>query len=173
MWWEWLSSRTLLVTRKKTSIVAALKKPETKEDLRRVDAKTIVLFQTISLSDFVTRRSLNLFHLMMLTTGFLDSNPTLWVDLEEFVGAKEKIKAIRVVNDCADRAVKLVTDYNMVMTKDEEQHQLIFQIIEHHREMMNLPLKGNFTNKLSTQLTIQKIDTNYTLQQTNTCWALN
>ena len=46
----------------KTSIVAVLKKPETKKDRRRVDAKTIVLFQTMSLSDFVTRRSLNLFH---------------------------------------------------------------------------------------------------------------
>ena len=93
--------------------------------------------------------------------------------LNSFFDAKEKIKAIRVVNDCAEMAVKLAADYNIVLTKDEEQHQLIFQVVEHHREMMNLPLKGNFTNTLSTQLTIQKIDTNYTLQQTNTCWALN
>ena len=125
----------------KTSIVAALKKSETKKGLKRVDAKTIVSFQTISLSDFVTPRSLNLFHVMQLTTGFLDFNPTLWADLEEFVEAKQKIKAIRIVNDCAERAVTLATDYNIVLTK----------VVEHHRKIMNLPHKGNFTNKLNTR----------------------
>ena len=41
---------------------------------------------------------------------------------------------MRVVNDCAERAVKLTTDYIMALTHDEEQRQLIFQVVEHHRE---------------------------------------
>ena len=52
---------------------------------------------------------------------------------------------MRVVNDCAERAVKLTTDYIMALTHDEEQRQLIFQVVERHREPMAAPLKRKFT----------------------------
>ena len=48
------------------------------------------------------------------------------------------------MNDCAERAVKLTTDV-MALTHDQEQRQLIFQVVERHREPMAAPLKRKFT----------------------------
>ena len=36
-----------------------------------------------------------------------------------------------VVNDCTEHAVKLASDFDMSITQDEKQRQLIFQVIEH------------------------------------------
>ena len=78
----------------KAAIVAALKK-----DLRRVNSKTTTTFQMLALSDFVTHRSLNLFHAMKLDQEFLNSNPSTWAENLEFFYSKSKVSAIRVVND--------------------------------------------------------------------------
>ena len=40
---------------------------------------------------------------------------------------------MRVVNDAAERGVKLVTDCSQILTKDEQQLQLLLQVVEEHR----------------------------------------
>ena len=39
---------------------------------------------------------------------------------------------VKVTNDCADRALKLASDFNNSLTYNEEQRQLVFQIVEYH-----------------------------------------
>ena len=51
---------------------------------------------------------------------------------------------MRVTNDCAERAVKLATNFNNVLTLDEAERQLIFLIVEYHRNLMTILLKKNF-----------------------------
>ena len=46
------------------------------------------------------------------------------------------IHALKFVNGCAERAVKLATDFNEVLTKDDKQRQLLYQVIEHHRKLL-------------------------------------
>ena len=41
---------------------------------------------------------------------------------------------MKVVNDCAEQAVKLATDFNEVLTKNDNQHQLLYQVVEYHRK---------------------------------------
>ena len=48
------------------------------------------------------------------------------------------------VNDCAERTAKLTTDFNLTTMHDEEQHQLIFQVVEHHWKLIAVPLKKKF-----------------------------
>jgi len=59
--------------------------------------------------------------------------------------AKQTVMALRVVNDCAERAVKPATDYNMALTANEEQRQLIFQVVEYHCKQTTAPAKRKFT----------------------------
>ena len=133
-------------TPEKKLIVAALKRPAKKSDLRRVDPKTVKCFQKTTLSEFTTKRSLNLFTALKLNKDFLSADPEIWDSREDFNVEKKKVAALRVVNDCAERSVKLATDFNLVLTHDEEQRQLIFQVVEHHRKQMALPLKKNFAD---------------------------
>ena len=125
-------------------MVNALKKPKMQQDLRRVDAKAITSFQIKTLSDFVTERSLNLFTAMRIDPAFLSGDPLTWLECPEYISAKQKITSLRVINDCAERAVKLATDFNNILTHDESERQLVFQIVEHHRQLMTLPLKKNY-----------------------------
>ena len=60
------------------------------------------------------------------------------------LNAKQKKVSMRVTNECAEHAVKLATDFNYVLTLDEAELQFIFQIVEHHRNLMTIPLKKNF-----------------------------
>jgi hypothetical protein len=128
----------------KRLIVAALGKPENKKDLRRVDPKAVKFFQQTALSYFATKRSLNLLTALKLDSDFLASDPTAWTSNDNYVSARETVAALSVVNDCAERAVKLATDFNLTLTRDEEERQLIFQMVEHHRKLMAAPLKKNF-----------------------------
>jgi len=59
--------------------------------------------------------------------------------------AKQTVVSMRVVNDCAERAAKLATDYNLALTHDEDQRQLVFQVVEHLHKRMAAPLKRKFS----------------------------
>ena len=60
----------------------------------------------------------------------------MWAKRTDYRDAKEVIQHLLVVNDCAERAVKLATDFNLALTNDEEQRQLLFQVIEYHRKLV-------------------------------------
>ena len=139
-------------THEKMAIVAAFEKPERNDDLRRIDPKMIPPFQATTLSEFVTKRSLHLFTALKLSRDFISVDPATWDSREDYRQAKETVAALRVVNDCAERAVKLATDFNMALTHDEEQRQLIFQVVEHHRKLIPAPLKKSFATTERTML---------------------
>ena len=109
----------------KAAMVDALRKPVMEQDVRRVDAKTITAFRTKTLSDFVTERSWNLFTVMRIDPAFLAGDPSTWLECQDYISAKQKITSLRVNNDCAERAVKLATDFNSIRTHDESQRQLV------------------------------------------------
>jgi hypothetical protein len=132
----------------KKQMVRALAKPKNVTDLRRVDPKTLGLLQSASLADFVTERSKNLFSALSIDPPFLELDPETWDEYDGYKTAKLKVLALRVVNDCAERAVKLATDFSQTLTHDETQRQLVFQIVEFHRQTVSVPLKKTLTQNL-------------------------
>ena len=40
---------------------------------------------------------------------------------------------LKVVNDTAERGVKLIQDYNSIITNDEDQKQYLLQVVQQHR----------------------------------------
>jgi hypothetical protein len=55
-----------------------------------------------------------------------------WTERDDYNAACKTVRALKVVNDCAERAVKLASDFNEVLTKDNQQRQLLYQVVEHH-----------------------------------------
>ena len=45
------------------------------------------------------------------------------------------MKSLKVVNDVAEQGVKLITDYNNLLTKDEEQKQYVLQVVHKCRKL--------------------------------------
>lgn len=43
------------------------------------------------------------------------------------------MKNLPCVNDCPERGVALIQNYNETITKDEEQKQFLLQVVEKHR----------------------------------------
>ena len=57
--------------------------------------------------------------------------------------AKEFVKTVKVVNDAAERGVKLAQDYATILTKDDDMRAMILQGVEKNRR--NFP---DFKKKL-------------------------
>ena len=99
-----------------------------------LEPKSIEVFQSKSLSDFVTENSLNLFTALKIDPACFSGSPSTWLACPDYVSAKQEITGLKVINDCAERAVKLATDFNNALTHDETQRQLVFHIVEFHRK---------------------------------------
>ena len=120
----------------KEAIVTALQRTPNQEDLRRLTPKQIPRFQDTSIEQFVTRRSLYLFESLRLPQDFLSAPVNTWTTREDYQAACKTVHALKVVNDCAERSVKLATDFNEVLTKNDEQRQLLYQVVEYHRKLL-------------------------------------
>lgn len=57
-----------------------------------------------------------------------------WEDLEEYKTAKKIVDSFKVVNEVAERALKLMTEINGSLTNKEEQKQNSIQVIEDNRK---------------------------------------
>jgi hypothetical protein len=110
----------------KEAMVAALQKPKPQADVRRVDPNSVVSFQTKTLSDFVTENSLHLFTALKIHLSCLHGSPSAWSQSPNYVSVKQKVMGLKVINDCAERAVKLATDFNDALIFDETLRQLVF-----------------------------------------------
>lgn len=71
---------------------------------------------------------------MNISTSFFEFEPETWNETANFIDGQTKVKNILVVNDTAERRVKMFEDFNKVLTKNEEDKQFLLQIIEANRK---------------------------------------
>lgn len=71
---------------------------------------------------------------MQLDTLFLEVDPSVWKGLDSYKKSRDIVKGIKVVNDCAERGVALISQFNAKLTKNEEQKQYLSQVVETHRK---------------------------------------
>ena len=64
---------------------------------------------------------------------FLRQHPRDWNDDAAYRELKEAAMAMTVVNDCAERAIALMHQYNFSGTRNEEQKQFLLKLVQHHR----------------------------------------
>ena len=84
---------------------------------------------------------------MIWCSNFISAiSPQRWKENEDFIEAKKIVRSLKVINDTAERGVQLITEFNNILTKNEEQKQFLLQVVREHRKLFS-------DNKKSTAIT--------------------
>ena len=83
--------------------------------------------------DFVKPSSWEFFDILKVKADWLTQPVTEWEESEDYRKARHFVMTVKVVNDAAERGIKLASDYAQSLTKDSEIRQKIFQTVESHR----------------------------------------
>ena len=86
------------------------------------------------LSDLVTGKSWQFFTITGTGFEWLTKPVTEWESDGEFVKARNFVLHVKTVNDTAERAVKLASEYVNILTKDSKTRQKIIQVVEKARK---------------------------------------
>lgn len=84
---------------------------------------------------FVTPQTRNFFVRFEIDEKFLETDPALWCENAEYQNGFKIVKNLKVVNDVAERGVRLFTEYNEILTRDEEQKQFVMQLVSEHQRI--------------------------------------
>ncbi|KAF0750514.1 Uncharacterized protein FWK35_00026340 [Aphis craccivora] len=82
----------------------------------------------------LNNKSWKVFQRFKISINFLREDPKTWNALDEYIQAKEILSALKVVNDTAERGVKLMKEYNEKFTKNEDQKQFILQVVQEYHQ---------------------------------------
>ena len=116
--------------------------PPPRLDSRFVDASQ-------PLSAFVTSNTRKFFEILQLSDALLELPPEQWKENSDYVTSEQIVSSLTVVNDSADRGVKLIQDYNSLLTKNEEQKQYLLQAVQEHHHKFPDSKKGTLLLGLS------------------------
>lgn len=100
-----------------------------------VFTKTILNFVTENTRKFMIDYGLNI--------ECLDQHPNTWESHPGFRESKNIVNHLLVVNDCAERAIKLLQEFSGSQTQEEQDFQALLQTAESSLKEMN----KNFTRK--------------------------
>ena len=109
-----------------------------------------LLKEGASVGDFSTRSSANLLTHLNIGDEFLFVSPEDWNDSQDYQEGKRRVENIRVVNDTAERGVKLVEDFNKSLTNDEEEKQflLAYRSLNQIEKLFPLQLQRSLSSLL-------------------------
>ena len=96
------------------------------------------------MSIFAGSESRRFFKILDIDASSLENPVSQWVRNSAYLKAKEIVENLRVVNDTAERGVKLCHDF-LVCAKKEATFQKILQVVKHNRE--NKPARRNQSKK--------------------------
>ena len=100
------------------------------------------------LVDLVGENSHFLFHVLKLDTNWLGQNVPEWELDEDFVKAKDFVSSVKVVNDPAERGIKLCQDFLHLLSKNSKTEHDIQQIVDHHRAKVSGQSKSELFQNL-------------------------
>eukprot|EP00102_Acyrthosiphon_pisum_P019081 XP_016656291.1 PREDICTED: uncharacterized protein LOC107882456 [Acyrthosiphon pisum] len=84
--------------------------------------------------ELISNKSIQFFQRFRISSDFLHKDPNLWKITTEYKEAKDIIATLKLVNDSAERGVKLMEEFNDKFTKQEEQKQYVLQIVQDYRK---------------------------------------
>ena len=114
-----------------------LKQQPKQKSLKRLDAAIFSCYST--LSSFVTQRTAELFDLILKNgkekaESFLMKESSEWEMDSTYLEMKHKVRQMKVVNDCAERGIALITSFNKSVSKDENQKQFLLRLVDRHQK---------------------------------------
>ena len=85
------------------------------------------------LRDLVTPDSWKLFDILKISPDWLALPPADWDSNPDYIELRNFVRTVKVTNDCAERAVKLATNYSKSLAKDSQERSKIYQVVEAER----------------------------------------
>ncbi|CAI6355839.1 unnamed protein product [Macrosiphum euphorbiae] len=95
--------------------------------------------------ELLTPKSKNLFQRFQLSMEFLHQNPENWPNIDSYIEAKNILHHLSVINDAAERGVKLMEDFNTKFTKNENQKQYVLKVVQEYRKKYPSHTKDTLT----------------------------
>lgn len=86
------------------------------------------------LSDFVTSKTKFFFQRFKLPQDFLKHLPHTWSDRDDYQQALITVQKLNVVNDTAERGVKMVQEYNRTLCRNDEELQYLIQVVSDYKK---------------------------------------
>ena len=78
---------------------------------------------------------MNLLKYLKINRDFLNEDPEDWKDNSSFEEGMKKVSNLPVINDVAERGVKLIENFNGRHTKKDEQLQFLLGIVSEDHKM--------------------------------------
>jgi adenylate/nucleoside-diphosphate kinase len=76
---------------------------------------------------------LTLFSRFKISTDFLNFQFNCWKEREDYQKGISILSKLSVINDVAERGVKLIQEYNSILTKDEKQKPFLLQVLNDYK----------------------------------------
>lgn len=124
----------------KTELVKAMEREQDNDDIfdntKRViiQQKDIATYINQPLEYFASKNTATFFKRLKIPCEFLQRDPSIWNSLEDFQKGLLIVQNLQVVNDTAERGVKLMEEFNTVLTKKEDQKQFLLQVVKDYRK---------------------------------------
>ena len=90
----------------------------------------------VALRQFVGERSWLMIDLFDVEVEWMEQSPEQWIQFPSFLRFKEIIDSLKVVNDCAERGVKDMTEF-LNSSKDADQREMVQIVVNHHRQLLD------------------------------------
>ena len=88
--------------------------------------------ESYDISDYIGPDSIGFFTILGLDTDFLEESVKDWAASPTYQAAKAAVKNLPVVNDAAERGVKITSDF-IDSARNEERFQTVLQVVENDR----------------------------------------
>ena len=112
-------------------------------DKGAIDEVTPFIDEDTMLADLVDDGSWLIFDLMKMDAKqWLERPVSEWEAHRDYVRYCDFVRAAKVTNDVAERAIGLIQDFANTVTKDEDQLQWLLQLVEAHRRKVSSFGKG-------------------------------
>ncbi|XP_050525397.1 uncharacterized protein LOC126907777 [Daktulosphaira vitifoliae] len=93
-------------------------------------------FSEKTVASFLSKSSMKFFKRFDINTNFLNLDPSNWNTDNFYLHGKEIVCSLKVVNDSADKAVKVMEDFHESLTVNDEKAELllhcVFKSIEYY-----------------------------------------
>ncbi|XP_074115095.1 uncharacterized protein LOC141537816, partial [Cotesia typhae] len=125
-------------TKTKTKMINNLNRDESSDSSKRYVPSKEDITQNLfdmTLDDFVTQRSKRFLSRLQIDDSFLREDVSSWGDNLAFLEARRRLSRLKVENDTAERAVKLMQDFNGLITAEEDQKQFLLRCVQEHRNL--------------------------------------
>ena len=78
-------------------------------------------------------KSYMLFSILGVDYMWLSKDPRDWQEDTEYKKAEQFVRTVKTVNDCAERGVKMISEYAAILTKNEKVRDWLLQGVETNR----------------------------------------